>query len=270
MALHAIRPPWSYLWILVYGGSALVIACVHLRRAVPGTWALRRCMTGSMLLASISRLIMVVLLGVVQPLGDCDRSHQTMVACHALAVVVPAIAFSAAWSSSLLVLLFLTELRLAYTNVLPGSRKKRLRIAVACVIVVGCSCSLVVRMVPWPRMSVEHEVLDNATAVGGAGGVGYLGGESDTGYAGVMLRSDSSEGFNAVLTLSEFVLVLALFLAPPNFLLSLVRQVRATPPCGCICHDLLCLMRRVWTPPPEHLPSSADHSSREGSAATSH
>lgn len=201
---HAITPPWSFIWIGVFGGSAIVIACVHCRRDSPGQWVLRRFMTGCMLLAAIARLCMIILLGVVTPMGYCENTYALAVTCHVFAVVMPGVAFIAAWSSSMLVLLFLSELRLAYMNVLPGKHARILRIATVLFIVLGSVTSMMWRMVPWPQMASSQSASGDAS----------------------LPQDDAVEAVHAALTLSELVLALVFFLAPPNFLRSLVRQAR--------------------------------------------
>ena len=79
----------------------------------PGTWPLRRWLVRCMLCAAVSRFFMLLLLGLLAPSGVCDGLPQL---CGGLGEFGSGLAFSAAWAGTVLVLVFLVELRLAYIN----------------------------------------------------------------------------------------------------------------------------------------------------------
>ena len=210
--MRALPTPYSYLAGVAYGAAVLVCMWAHFRRwaylsfadiarcrprRAPGTWPLHRWMTGTMLLASTCRLVMLFLVGLIEPSGGCANVRAV---CHAVAVVVPGIAFASAWSSSLLVLLFLSELRTAYMSV-QQTRSYMLRQVAVAVAIFGTIFTLVIRMVPWPPMST-------------------IPGEK------AHLKSKWSEASHTLLTGFELLFVLALFFKRPFFLPSLLRVAR--------------------------------------------
>ena len=93
-----------------------------------------------MLLAATCRVTMLTLVGVLKPTRVCSRNPDL---CNGIVVVVPAVAFCAAWASSMLVLLFLSELRLAYMSVLRiKAHTQRKRALVIAYVVIGCVVAL--------------------------------------------------------------------------------------------------------------------------------
>ena len=206
---YPLREPFAAIALTLFALCIFAVCWLGRvgREAAPGTWPRRPWLVRCFVTSAVSRFLLLLLLGLLAPMGICDGAA---FACGAIGEVGSGVAFGAAWSGSLLVLNFLMELRLAYINTESEAREEHVQTLRRCttggLLIGGCA------IIAFRTVSIVNLVWH-----GGGGGA-----------CGVLAVHDPHSSWvgqacHAALTGAMMLLVVGFFLQPPLMLHLLVR-----------------------------------------------